>query len=244
MLAYPLVIANPSGLCPGYQLIQTAGPTLPATAPNGSYFVQFTAQGLDANQMVISSAYCSFTVHLIKDIQAPVFTYCPPNITIYGIDDGTGNCSAQAFWSNPTSTDNCDMSTLSAGSHPCGSTFQNGTTTVTYTATDNSNNSSTCSFTVTVSCINSSSEMDNPSLSCTISPNPTTGQLGIAFNGFTSQTCELQIIDLWGRIVQTETISSGTQEHILSLTDLPSGVYFVKVMEKGQSIWIEKIVKQ
>jgi len=49
----------------------------------------------------------------------------------------------------PTATDNCSTPTVTT-SHPSGSVFPVGTTTVTVTATDADGNQSTCQFTVTV----------------------------------------------------------------------------------------------
>jgi hypothetical protein len=58
-------------------------------------------------------------------------------------------CGAIAGWAEPTSSDNCAGQTTSS-SHSSGDYFEVGTTTVTYTVLDGSNNSTDYSFDVTV----------------------------------------------------------------------------------------------
>lgn len=88
-------------------------------------------------------ATCSFNV-TVEDTSAPVFSNCPSNITI---DSGTA-CDAVVSWTRPVANDNCSVTLTST--HEPGNTFAIGTSTITYTATDESGNSSTCSFQVTV----------------------------------------------------------------------------------------------
>ena len=84
----------------------------------------------------------------INDASAPTFTNVPTDIVL----NGTGsNCSAFANWTAPTANDNCGVSSV-VSSHNSGTSFNEGTTTVTYTATDNCNNTSTVSFNVIVTC--------------------------------------------------------------------------------------------
>ncbi len=97
-----------------------------------------------------NSSTCSFTVTVL-DNTAPVVSNCPANITVHSNDGNPLNCSQTATWTPPTALDNCSGSVTPSNSHNPGSTFSNGTTTVTYTFTDGSSNSSTCSFTVTIS---------------------------------------------------------------------------------------------
>lgn len=77
-----------------------------------------------------------------------------------------------------------------------------------------------------------------------IYPNPTSETISIYFDSLRPKVDQLQIIDLWGRVVQTEVLTSGIQQHSFSLLTLPAGVYFVKVMEGGIPVWVEKVVKQ
>ncbi|MCF8247779.1 MAG: T9SS type A sorting domain-containing protein [Saprospiraceae bacterium] len=75
-------------------------------------------------------------------------------------------------------------------------------------------------------------------------PNPTSGSLTLQFNGATPKAGQLQILDLYGRVVQMETLVPGQQEHTFTLAALPASVYFVKVLDDGLPIWTEKVIKQ
>lgn len=82
----------------------------------------------------------------ITDNEKPKFPNgCPANQSV----NANASCAAVVTWSAPLVTDNCASTPGLSSSPVSGSTFQLGTTTVTYTATDGSN-TETCSFTVTV----------------------------------------------------------------------------------------------
>ncbi len=88
--------------------------------------------------------------------------------------------------------------------------------------------------------------VDNPVRKHSISlfPNPTSGDLTLQFKGTTPKAGQLKILDLWGRVVHLQTLTPGQQEHTFSLSSLPGSVYFVKVLEDGVPVWVEKVVKQ
>jgi gliding motility-associated-like protein len=87
----------------------------------------------------------TFTVTIL-DPQLPVITNCPANITLSA---SPTSCSAIANWIAPSGSDNCPGVVVTS-THAPGSSFPVGTTTVTYTVADASNNQVSCSFTVTV----------------------------------------------------------------------------------------------
>ncbi|PSK90054.1 beta strand repeat-containing protein [Taibaiella chishuiensis] len=91
---------------------------------------------------------CSFTITYV-DTTAPVIVGCPSDIVV---GNAPGQCGNTVSWKAPVATDNCtDLGpVVLTSNHNPGDAFPKGTTTVTYTATDASNNVSTCSFTVTV----------------------------------------------------------------------------------------------
>tara|TARA_R110002012_G_scaffold99980_2_gene238467 strand:+ start:157461 stop:161270 length:3810 start_codon:yes stop_codon:yes gene_type:complete len=89
---------------------------------------------------------CSFTVTL-NDNTPPVFDTCPNNITL----DANENCEAVGTWTLPEASDNCGFAPALTSNFANGSTLPIGTTTVTYTATDEGGNTATCSFDVIVS---------------------------------------------------------------------------------------------
>jgi len=92
---------------------------------------------------------CSFTV-TVNDTQKPQIVGCPANLTR---SPDAGLCTATVSWTEPTATDNCTASgsLIWTKSHTPGSSFNAGTTTVTYYVTDAAGNESLhCSFDVTV----------------------------------------------------------------------------------------------
>ena len=112
---------------------------------NGAYTVERTWTAIDLSSLLTGS--CVQVIEL-GDNNDPVISNLPGNITL----NGTGaTCLAAATWPTPTASDDCGISSFTS-SHESGFTFGQGTTTVTYTATDNCNNVTTASFTVTVAC--------------------------------------------------------------------------------------------
>lgn len=79
----------------------------------------------------------------------PIFPTISGLPTSQNLTAEAGTCQAMFSWADPTATDNCGVASLT-GSHTSGSSFLQGSTTVTYTATDVSGNVSTASFTITV----------------------------------------------------------------------------------------------
>lgn len=85
----------------------------------------------------------------LEDTNPPVITEIPADITVHGAGSG---CSAAATWTVPSAVDNCGISGVPTCQYTVGSLFDEGITTVTYTATDDCGNTSTASFTITVVC--------------------------------------------------------------------------------------------
>jgi hypothetical protein len=81
----------------------------------------------------------------VKDDAFPVFDPCPSDITVSPGSD----CKATVIWDDLNISDNCGSVTV-VQSHQSGDIFEEGITTVTYTATDLCGNISVCKFKVTV----------------------------------------------------------------------------------------------
>ena len=82
-----------------------------------------------------------------QDTTSPVVNGCPDPISVM---IPLGTLSMNIPWTEPTATDNSDMTPTVTQSHQPGDSFNVGTTTVTYTFTDMAGNQAQCSFTVTV----------------------------------------------------------------------------------------------
>jgi len=83
----------------------------------------------------------------VEDVTAPVLVNTPTDITMVV---NTSNCEATVTWTSPTATDNCTASPVITSSHNSGDNFPVGTTTISYTATDDEGNTVTETFDVIV----------------------------------------------------------------------------------------------
>ena len=117
--------------------------------PLGTTTVTYTVVDDAGNE-----ATCSFDI-TVEDNEPPVLV-CPDDLIVYTT---LGTCDAPAEWDTPvlgggpggpSLNDNCPGAMITSVSHNSGDTFQIGTTTVTYTATDAAGNTTTCEFDVTV----------------------------------------------------------------------------------------------
>ncbi|MCH1583502.1 MAG: HYR domain-containing protein, partial [Flavobacteriales bacterium] len=106
----------------------------------GTATVTYTATDVNGN-----TATDSFTV-TVTDDEDPVISGTPADITQTA---DAGQCGAVVNYTAPTVDDNCGVSSFEGDAGP-GDTFPVGTTTVTYTATDDYGNTSTSSFDITI----------------------------------------------------------------------------------------------
>lgn len=123
-------------------LAQTQSHTPGSSFQAGTTTVTYTFTDDSGN-----TSYCTFFVN-ITDNSSPVISDCPSNIVA---PSGAG-CETPVYWTPPTALDNCDQNLAQTASHNPGSLFQNGTTTINYTFTDDAGNTAYCSFTVTINC--------------------------------------------------------------------------------------------
>jgi large repetitive protein len=127
--------------CPGVTVLQTGGPA------SGSFFaIGNTTLTFDATDASNNTATCSFDV-IVEDTEAPVIT-CPSAIVT---SSDAGECNTAVTYLDATATDNCvGVTVAQTGGLLSGDFFPVGVTTITFEATDASNNTSTCSFNITV----------------------------------------------------------------------------------------------
>jgi hypothetical protein len=165
--------------CPGVGT-PTCTPASGSTFPKGTTTVSCSVMDAMSN-----SASCSFTV-TVNDTQPPNIT-CPANVTR---PTDPNLCSAVVTYPAPTVSDNCPGVGTPTCSPASGSTFPKGTTTVTCSVSDASNNMSSCSFTVTVQ------DTQPPTITCP--PNitfvaaatcPPTNSMPVSFTVTASDNC-------------------------------------------------------
>ena len=104
-----------------------------------------------------NAAGCTATVTVV-DVIDPSIVSLPSTILL---NNDSGACGAVATWTEPTSDDNCSGSSIAQTAGLAnGAEFPVGTTIVTYTATDSSNNTTLESFSVTVT------DNTDPTITC------------------------------------------------------------------------------
>ncbi len=118
--------------------------------PIGTTTVTYTAEDFGGNVFT-----CSFDITVNGDVGASALV-CPNDITQ---SVTPGQCATSVTWTPPMPDPNCGI-TITSSTHEPGDVFPIGTTTVTYTAVDDSGNTLECSFDITVT------YSDNPSLIC------------------------------------------------------------------------------
>jgi len=125
--------------CPG------GGLNPPTKMPGSTFNIGTTTVVYTATDAAGNPATCSFNVNVVDNTPPVLITGCPGNITV----NANASCQAVVNWTAPSFTDNCGGVALATTKAP-GSTFEKGTTTVVYTATDAAGKTATCSFNVTV----------------------------------------------------------------------------------------------
>jgi hypothetical protein len=133
---------NQCGAIVTYPAPTTNGSCIPTCSPaSGSFF----PKGTTTVTCSADSVSCAFTV-TVNDSQAPAIT-CPANVTK---SNDPNQCGAVVSYPPPTVSDNCPGVGAPSCTPASGSFFPVGTTTVTCSVNDSSNNKGSCGFTVTV----------------------------------------------------------------------------------------------
>ncbi|XP_071961171.1 uncharacterized protein [Antedon mediterranea] len=161
---------------------------------NENTLVTYTATDDKGNE-----DFCTFTVSITVDTEAPTVTNCPTDITETIL---SGEISTSVTWTSPTVQDNSGDYTVISSPTP-GSDFNQGVRTVTYTISDNYGNiNNDCSFTVTVT-------VDEPP---TFSFCPDSSSIDTDLNsasGTAVWTTPVAEDDIDGAVIPTSTSSSG-----------------------------------
>lgn len=130
---------------------QTEGDPSGSTFETGVHVITYEATDEAGN-----TSTCSFTITIVDEVD-PTISDCPEDITV---DNTPGECGAIVEYAAPVGDDNCDFTLSLTEGLDSGSQFPVGTTTVTWTVTDNSGNTASCSFDVTVN------DVEDPTVIC------------------------------------------------------------------------------
>jgi hypothetical protein len=76
----------------------------------------------------------------------------------------------------------------------------------------------------------------------TIFPNPASEIINIEFDSPTERELKLFLLDAQGKLVKTEQIESGITNKQINMQDLPSGIYYLRVIN-GKLVNVYKVVK-
>ncbi|MFM1930993.1 MAG: hypothetical protein RL226_296, partial [Bacteroidota bacterium] len=203
----PIVFDN----CAIESVVMTEGMLSGETFPVGITTIGYLITDIYGNTNT-----CSFTVEVL-DAEAPVIAVCPQDITV--INDN-GICGAVVTYEAPTVTDNCGITevTLVAGLDS-GSTFDVGTTTVTWSYTDAAGNVSFCTFNVVVE------DTEAPGIVCpdNITVSNDEGLCGAFVNYNMPQVtdnCEVADLQLIEGIASGEIFPVGVTELTFEVTDI------------------------
>ena len=124
---------------------KTAGPDSGDNLPVGITTVTY-----EATDGCTNTVSCSFNI-TVNSTSSTITLDCPADITVAAIP---GDLTAQVDWIAPVPTSDCTIqpvNLIQTAGPANGASFLEGTTTVSYEATDGCGESVTCSFTVTVS---------------------------------------------------------------------------------------------
>jgi HYR domain/Secretion system C-terminal sorting domain/Domain of unknown function DUF11 len=114
-------------------------------APVGTAYIEVGFLNTNSGCLLLDELCLSSANACANDVQPPIFTFCPANISVQ-----SQLPAVVATWAQPIATDACTPSVNVLGSHTSGATFAVGTTTVIYVARDAAQNSAFCSFVITV----------------------------------------------------------------------------------------------
>lgn len=183
----------------------------------GPHTITLTANdGSSNNNGAGNTATAQFTVTVI-DTTAPMIT-CPASITT---NNDPGQCSAVVNPGTATATDNCDSSPTIVGTRsdnqPLSAPYPVGPTTITWTATDDTNNQSSCTQTITVN------DTELPTISCpvsfTLEPTCPTGAVGNYTTPVGADNCPGAITTRTAGLASGAVFPIGTTTVTYSVTD-------------------------
>ena len=175
---------------------------------------------------------CYAYVNVIDGL-APEIT-CPADQTItsegaYSLPDYFATGEALAL-------DNCSTTLVTDQSPSPGTLLENGTYTITLSATDNGGFESTCEFEIVVNDLLSNQDTEILLQDITIYPNPASDIITITNPQFVGLT-EVTLFDVTGRKVKHSNVSGVNDAVVITISELRSAMYMVVIStEYGQVV--------
>ncbi len=80
-------------------------------------------------------------------------------------------------------------------------------------------------------------------LAALVFPNPTDGELNIEWSGFGGKSASIQIVSQMGQVLHTLTVPDNAMRVMTNVSDLPGGIYFVKILAADQQVKTVRFVK-
>lgn len=161
----------------------------------------------------------------VQDNIAPIISGMPSNITV---NAQRNDCDPIVTWTPPTASDNCSVVSFTA-SNQSGEEFVVGTHTVSYLATDQSNNSTSGSFTITV--------VPDPLVITSLSATTYSGGYNISCNGNSDGSAT--VIVEGGCLPYAYDWSSGHTSN--SASGLQAGTYTVTITDANGTVTTKDI---
>ncbi len=219
----------------GLDVTVTNDAVLPIT-DQGTIMVTWTFTDINGNMSTQSQNV------VIEDTLAPTID-CPIDDVIIGGDDAI-DYLLEDFGGILTIADNCDEFTdLNITQDPAvGTALGNPSTTeITISATDLVGNTETCTFNLIVDQTLSINDTNLDPNAIRLFPNPVKDQLSLTSNGVMLKS--VQIYDLTGRIFE-DIIVDNARESQINLTQLKTGLYFIRIKTTTNDIVIKQFLKE
>lgn len=75
-------------------------------------------------------------------------------------------------------------------------------------------------------------------------PNPAENEFQLVLNGTTEEPATILVVDIMGKIVKTESLLTGETAKSITVSELSTGIYFVKLTIQGSTFYAEKLLKR
>jgi hypothetical protein len=93
-----------------------------------------------------------------------------------------------------------------------------------------------------ISVVTSIRNTEDINLKCSVYPNPTVGITKLVFESSDFEDLRFRLFDITGMLLQDKKVESRETE--ISLANLSSSVYFLKVIKNNQEVKVFKIIKR